>query len=34
MMSLKLDIEGVMINVVSGYVPQVGCKLEEKEILE
>ncbi|KAK3521658.1 hypothetical protein QTP70_014697 [Hemibagrus guttatus] len=30
-MSLKLEIEGVMLNVVSGYVPQVGCELEEKE---
>ncbi|TRY54612.1 hypothetical protein DNTS_001598, partial [Danionella cerebrum] len=29
--SLKLEIEGVMLNVVSGYAPQVGCKLEEKE---
>ncbi|KAK3525556.1 hypothetical protein QTP86_034849 [Hemibagrus guttatus] len=31
-MSLKLEIEGVMLNVVSGYAPQVGCELEEKEI--
>ncbi|KAK3538824.1 hypothetical protein QTP86_015948 [Hemibagrus guttatus] len=30
-MSLKLEIEGVMLNVVSGYYPQVGCELEEKE---
>ncbi|KAF7664357.1 hypothetical protein LDENG_00180020, partial [Lucifuga dentata] len=30
-MSLKLEIEGVMFNVVSGYAPQVGCELEEKE---
>ncbi|KAK3537905.1 hypothetical protein QTP70_024567 [Hemibagrus guttatus] len=30
-MSLKLEIEGVMLNVVSGYSPQVGCELEEKE---
>ncbi|KAK3514022.1 hypothetical protein QTP70_001284 [Hemibagrus guttatus] len=30
-MSLKLEIEGVMLNVVSGYDPQVGCNLEEKE---
>ncbi|KAK3508458.1 hypothetical protein QTP70_030248, partial [Hemibagrus guttatus] len=30
-MSLKLEIEGVMLNVVSGYTPQVGCELEEKE---
>ncbi|KAK3574229.1 hypothetical protein QTP86_004302 [Hemibagrus guttatus] len=29
-MSLKLEFEGVM-NVVSGYAPQVGCELEEKE---
>ncbi|KAK3541600.1 hypothetical protein QTP86_033087, partial [Hemibagrus guttatus] len=31
LMSLKLEIEGVMLNVVSGYTPQVGCELEEKE---
>ncbi|KAK3569859.1 hypothetical protein QTP86_006070 [Hemibagrus guttatus] len=30
-MSLKLEIVGVMLNVVSGYAPQVGCELEEKE---
>ncbi|KAK3508010.1 hypothetical protein QTP70_010147 [Hemibagrus guttatus] len=30
-MSLKLEIEGVMLNVVSGYAPQVGCELEVKE---
>ncbi|KAK3568551.1 hypothetical protein QTP86_008749 [Hemibagrus guttatus] len=30
-MSLKLEIEGVMLNVVSGYAPQVGCELEKKE---
>ncbi|KAK3559310.1 hypothetical protein QTP86_012718 [Hemibagrus guttatus] len=30
-MSLKLEIERVMLNVVSGYTPQVGCELEEKE---
>ena len=30
-MSMKLEIEGVMINVVSAYAPQVGCSLEEKE---
>ncbi|KAK3572772.1 hypothetical protein QTP86_007376 [Hemibagrus guttatus] len=30
-MILKLEFEGVMLNVVSGYAPQVGCELEEKE---
>ncbi|KAF7640738.1 hypothetical protein LDENG_00018990, partial [Lucifuga dentata] len=30
-MSLKLEIEGVIFNVVSGYPPQVVCELEEKE---
>ncbi|KAK3549087.1 hypothetical protein QTP70_031342 [Hemibagrus guttatus] len=30
-MSLKLELEGVMLNVVSGYAPQVGCELEEKK---
>ena len=29
-MSMKLEIEGVMMNV-SGYTPQVGCWMEEKE---
>ncbi|KAK3529677.1 hypothetical protein QTP70_033685, partial [Hemibagrus guttatus] len=29
-MNLKLEFEGVMLNV-SGYAPQVGCELEEKE---
>ncbi len=31
MMSVKLEIEGVMINVISAYAPQVGCEMEEKE---
>lgn len=31
MLSLKLDIEGVMFNIARGYPPQVGCELEEKE---
>ncbi|KAK2921658.1 hypothetical protein Q8A73_001143 [Channa argus] len=31
LMSLELEIEGVMFNVVSGYAPQVGCEFEEKE---
>ncbi|KAG7488682.1 hypothetical protein MATL_G00037740 [Megalops atlanticus] len=30
-MSMKLEIEGVMMNVVSAYAPQVGCEMEEKE---
>ncbi|KAK3516306.1 hypothetical protein QTP70_009434 [Hemibagrus guttatus] len=30
-MSLKLEIEEEMLNVVSGYAPQVGCELERKE---
>lgn len=30
-MSLKLEIKGVMFNVVSGYAPQVGCELEEEK---
>ncbi|MGL4896839.1 MAG: hypothetical protein ACRC31_00200 [Cetobacterium sp.] len=29
LMSLKLEIKGLMVNVVSGYA--VGCKLGEKE---
>ena len=31
MMSVKMEIEGVMVNVISAYAPQVGCELEEKE---
>ena len=30
-MSLKLENEGMMFNVVSGYAAQVGCELEERE---
>ena len=30
-MSLKIEVEGVMFNVVSGYVPQVRCELEEEK---
>ena len=31
MMCVKMEIEGVMVNIISAYVPQVGCELEEKE---
>ena len=30
-MNLKLEIKGVMFNVVSGYATQLGCQFEEKE---
>lgn len=30
MISLKLEIDGVPLNVVSAYAPQVGCDREEK----
>lgn len=30
-MSLKLEIEGATLNVVSVYVPRVGYVMEEKE---
>ncbi|KAF7698039.1 hypothetical protein C0J45_12652 [Silurus meridionalis] len=30
-MIVKLEVEWVMINVISAYVPQVGCEMEEKE---
>ena len=30
-MSLKLEIERLMFNMVSGYAPQVRCELKEKE---
>ena len=32
-MSLKLETEGVMFNVVTDYAPQVGCEIEKKEKL-
>ena len=31
MMSVKMEIEGVMVNVINAYAPQVGCELEKKE---
>ena len=30
-MCMKLEIEGVLFNVISAYAPQVGCNTEEKE---
>ncbi|KAI5090362.1 epoxide hydrolase 1 [Silurus meridionalis] len=30
-MNIKLEVKGVMINVISAYAPQVGCEMEEKE---
>ncbi|KAF7707519.1 hypothetical protein HF521_018737 [Silurus meridionalis] len=30
-MIVKLEVEGMMINVISAYAPQVGCEMEEKE---
>ena len=29
-MYMKLDIEGVMMTVISAYAPQVGCLMEDK----
>ncbi|KAI5620344.1 hypothetical protein C0J50_20114 [Silurus asotus] len=28
---VKLEVEGLMINVISAYAPQVGCEMEENE---
>ena len=28
---MELDIEGVMMTVISAYAPQVGCLREEKD---
>ena len=28
---LKMELDGVMLNVISAYAPQVGCIREEKE---
>lgn len=33
-MKLKLDIEAVMMSVVSEFSPQAGCQLEKREILQ
>ena len=30
-MSVQLEIDCLMMNVVSGYAPQVGCEMEEKK---
>ena len=30
-MSVKLEIEGVMMNVISAYAPHMGCEMEYKE---
>ena len=31
-MSLKLVIEGMVLNIVSAYAPQMGCNMEEKDL--
>ncbi|KAF7708952.1 hypothetical protein C0J45_4279 [Silurus meridionalis] len=28
-MNVKLEVEGVMINVICAYAPQVGCEMED-----
>ena len=30
-MGMKLEIGGMILNVLSACAPQVGCELEEKE---
>ncbi|KAI5623399.1 hypothetical protein C0J50_17186 [Silurus asotus] len=30
-MNVKLEVERLIINVISAYAPQVGCEMEEKE---
>ncbi|KAF7693736.1 hypothetical protein HF521_007489 [Silurus meridionalis] len=30
-MIVKLEVEWLMITVISAYAPQVGCEMEEKE---
>ena len=32
-MSVKLEIEGVKMNVVSGYAPQVDCEMQGTELV-
>ena len=29
---MSVEIEGVMMNIVNGYAPQVGCEMKEKAI--
>jgi len=31
LMTMKLEVDGMLINIVSAYAPQVGCDNEEKE---
>ena len=31
MMSVKMEIDGVMVNVISAYVPQMRSELKQKE---
>ena len=31
MMYVKLDVEGVMMTVISAHASQVGCLMEEKD---
>ena len=31
LISMKLEADGILINIVSAYAPQVGCDEEEKE---
>ena len=31
LISMKLEVDGILINLVSAYAPQVGCDEEEKE---
>ena len=31
MMNVKMEFEGVIVNVISAYAPQVGYELEERE---
>ena len=31
LISMKLEVDGILINIVSAYAPQVGCDEEEKE---
>ena len=31
LISIKLEVDRILINIVSAYVPQVGCDKEKKE---
>ena len=31
---MKIKLDGVALNIISAYAPQMGCMREEKEVLD